>query len=126
MAMSPSVAADSSGSPIAAAGKSRLVVIRGMKIDMQYPLYPGKNYLGRTDDKPVDIDLDDQEAPDRIWCSRQHAVITLENGQLTIEDLNSLNGSFVNRARVYPGQAKELRENDVIQIGTVHMKLLLS
>ena len=100
--------------------------IRGMKIDMQYPLYPGKNYLGRTDDKPVDIDLDDQEAPDRIWCSRQHAVITLENGQLTIEDLNSLNGSFVNRARVYPGQAKELRENDVIHIGTVHMKLLLS
>ena len=105
--------------------KPRLVVLRGMKIDMQYPVYPGKNYLGRTDDKPVDIDLDDQEAPDRIWCSRQHAVITFENGQLTVEDLNSLNGSFVNRARVYPGQAKELRDQDVIQIGTVHLKLLL-
>ncbi|WP_020474393.1 FHA domain-containing protein [Zavarzinella formosa] len=111
--------------PPALGNKPRLVVLRGMKIDMQYPLYPGKNYLGRTDDKPVDIDLDDQEAPDRIWCSRQHAVISFENGQLTIEDLNSLNGSFVNRARVYPGQSKELRENDVIQIGTVHMKLLL-
>ncbi len=106
--------------------KPRLVVLRGMKIDMVYPLYAGKNYLGRTDDKPVDIDLDDQEAPDRIWCSRQHAVVTFENGQLTLEDLNSLNGSFVNRARVYPGQAKELRENDVLQIGTVHLKLLLS
>ena len=92
-------------------------------MDVQYPLYPGKNYLGRTDDKPVDIDLDDQEAPDRIWCSRQHAVITFENGRLTIEDLNSLNGTFVNRTRVHPGQVRDLHENDVIQVGTVHMKV---
>lgn len=105
--------------------KPRLVVMRGMKVDMTYPIYPGSNFLGRTDDKPVDIDLDEQEAPDRIWCSRQHAVIHFENGKLTLEDLNSLNGSFVNRNRVYPGQPKELHENDVIQIGTVHMKLLL-
>jgi len=101
----------------------KLIVVRGQRIDVQYPLYPGKNYLGRTDDKPVDIDLDDQEAPDRIWCSRQHAVITFENGALSIEDLNSLNGTFVNRTRVHPGQLRELHENDVIQVGTVHMKV---
>ena len=54
----------------------------------------------------MDIDLDDQEAADRIWSSRQHAVITFENGTLTIEDLNSLNGTFVNRTRVHPGQVR--------------------
>jgi FHA domain len=102
----------------------KLVVVRGQRMDVQYPLYPGKNYLGRTDDKPVDIDLDDQEAPDRIWTSRQHAVVTFENGKLAIEDLNSLNGTFVNRARVHPGQVRELHENDVIQVGTVHLKVL--
>lgn len=101
----------------------KLIVVRGQRIDVQYPLYPGKNYLGRTDDKPVDIDLDDQESPDRIWCSRQHAVITYENGALSIEDLNSLNGTFVNRTRVHPGQVRDLHENDVIQVGTVHMKV---
>ena len=101
----------------------KLIVVRGQKVDAQYPLYPGKNYLGRTDDKPVDIDLDDQEAPDRIWCSRQHAVITFDNGVLTIEDLNSLNGTFVNRTRVHPGQVRDLHDNDVIQVGTVHMKV---
>ena len=74
--------------------------------------------------KPVDIDLDDQESPDRIWTSRQHAVITLDNGALAIEDLNSLNGTFVNRTRVHPGQVRELHENDVIQVGTVHMKVI--
>src|SRR5215203_4921409 len=79
------------------AGSPSLVVLRGQRVDVKYPLYPGKNYLGRTDDKPVDIPLEDQEAEDRIWTSRQHAVIVYENGALTIEDLNSLNGTFVNR-----------------------------
>jgi hypothetical protein len=106
--------------------KPTLTVLRGMKIDKVYPLYEGKNYLGRTDDKPVDIDLDEQESPDRIWCSRQHAVIVFENDQVSVEDLNSLNGTFVNRNRVHPGQVKVLQENDVVQIGTVHMKLSMN
>lgn len=111
--------------PDAATGSPKLVVVRGQRIDAVYPIYPGKNYMGRTDDKPVDIDLEDQEAQDRIWSSRQHAVITFEDGKLTLEDLSSLNGTFVNRTRVHPGQLKELQANDVIQIGTVHMKVVL-
>ena len=102
----------------------KLVVVRGQRMDVSYPLFPGKNYLGRTDDKPVDIDLEDQESADRIWTSRQHAVVTFEDGKLTVEDLNSLNGTFVNRTRVHPGQVRELNENDVLQVGTVHLKVL--
>jgi pSer/pThr/pTyr-binding forkhead associated (FHA) protein len=105
--------------------KPRLVVLRGEKLNVQYAIYPGKNYLGRTDDKPVDIDLENQEPPDRIWTSRQHAVITLESGVLTIEDLNSLNGTFVNRTRVHPGQIRTLQANDIIQLGTVQLRVLL-
>ncbi len=105
--------------------KPRLIVKRGEKIDMQYPIYSGKNYIGRTDEKPVDIDLENQEPADRIWTSRQHAVITFENGTLTIEDLNSLNGTFVNRTRVHPGQVRTLQVNDIIQIGTVQLRVIL-
>jgi hypothetical protein len=105
-------------------GRPRLVVLRGEKLNMQYAIYPGKNYLGRTDDKPVDIDLENQEPPDRIWTSRQHAVIAFENGLLTIEDLNSLNGTFVNRTRVHPGQIRTLQPNDIIQLGTVQLRVL--
>jgi pSer/pThr/pTyr-binding forkhead associated (FHA) protein len=93
-------------------------------MDLQYPIYPGKNYVGRMDDKPVDIDLTDQESEERVWASRQHAVITFEDGNLAVEDLNSLNGTFVNRNRVHPGEVKQLSANDVIQIGTVHLKVL--
>jgi pSer/pThr/pTyr-binding forkhead associated (FHA) protein len=110
--------------PVGPIDSPKLVVVRGQRMDVQFPIYPGKNYIGRTDDKPVDIDLEDQEAQDRIWASRQHAVITFEDGKLTIEDLNSLNGTFVNRNRVHPGQLKEITINDVIQIGTVHLKVI--
>jgi hypothetical protein len=111
------------GAPLPAGAQPKLVVIRGQKINTEYPVYEGLNFIGRADEKPVDIDLEDQEPPDRIWSSRQHAFITYENSTLTIEDLNSSNGTFVNRARIYPGQKCPLNVGDVIQIGTVQMKV---
>jgi hypothetical protein len=101
----------------------KLVVQRGLKLNVEYPIYEGHNFIGRADEKPVDIDLDDQEPPDRVWSSRQHALITFENSELLLEDLNSANGTFVNRTRVYPGQKRPLAPNDVIQVGTVQLKV---
>ena len=103
----------------------RLLVLRGQKRNVEYPLYDGLNFIGRADEKPVDIDLEDQEPPDRIWCSRQHALISLEEGRMAIEDLNSSNGTFVNRSRIYPGQKRPLTVNDVIQIGNVQLKVIV-
>jgi pSer/pThr/pTyr-binding forkhead associated (FHA) protein len=107
--------------------KSRgsLHVVRGVKLGMKYSLYDGNNYLGRSDQVPADIDLEIQEAPDRIWSSRQHALIRIDGNTATLEDLKSANGSFVNRERVYPGKTRGLQSGDVIQIGTVQMKLQL-
>jgi hypothetical protein len=119
----PGAAPPAEPGKLAADAKPLLVVLRGIKINVEYPLYEGHNFIGRADEKPVDIDLEDQEPPDRIWSSRQHALITFENGSLVIEDLNSSNGTFVNRARIYPGQKKALQPGDVIQIGTVQMKV---
>jgi hypothetical protein len=103
--------------------RPRLVVIRGERPEVRYMICEGKNFIGRTDEKPVDINLEHQEPHDRIWTSRQHAVLTLERGILKIEDLNSLNGTFVNRVRVYAGQERIIQANDVIQVGTVQLKL---
>lgn len=111
--------------PPAAAIRPKLVVLRGMKIDTEYPIYEGRNTIGRFADKPVDIDLVSQESPEQIWCSRQHAVLVSEKGNLVIEDLNSLNGTWVNGVRIYAGQPRQLRAGDVVQIGTVQMKLVI-
>jgi pSer/pThr/pTyr-binding forkhead associated (FHA) protein len=105
--------------------KPKLVVLRGVKINAEYPIYEGRNTIGRFADKPVDIDLMTQESVEQIWCSRQHAVIIFEKGIIAIEDLNSLNGTWVNGARIHPKQPRQLRPGDVVQIGTVQMKLVV-
>jgi pSer/pThr/pTyr-binding forkhead associated (FHA) protein len=102
-----------------------LVVVRGNKLNVEYPVYEGENFIGRSDEQPVDIDLDDQESTDHIWSSRQHACVRLENGQLSVEDLNSANGTYLNRARVLPGVRQPVQCGDVIQIGAVHLKAKL-
>jgi hypothetical protein len=107
----------------AVTARPKLVVLRGQRVNAEYPLYEGDNYIGRADDQAVDVDLEDQEPPDRVWSSRQHALIILKDGQLNIEDLKSTNGTFVNRMRLHPGQKRPLQVNDVIQIGTVQLKV---
>ena len=103
----------------------RLLVLRGQKRNVEYPIFEGPNFLGRADDKPVDIDLEEQEPPDRVWCSRQHAVIFWESNELSIEDLNSANGTYVNRTRVHPGSKRPLTVNDIVQIGNVQLKVVV-
>ena len=113
------------GAPIPPGSTPKLVVQRGLKIGDEYPVFAGENYIGRADEKPVDVDLTFQDPEDRVWCSRQHALLVFDEdtGALTIEDLNSSNGTFVNRERVYPGQPRQLFVGNTIQIGTVHMKI---
>ena len=53
------------------------------------------------------------------------AVVTFDRGGLVVEDLTSLNGTFVNRVRLHPGQQKQVQNGDVVQIGTVQMKVVM-
>jgi uncharacterized protein (TIGR02996 family) len=102
----------------------RLRVLRGQKLNVEYPLLEGANIIGRTDEKPVDIDLEDQHPPDMIWCSRQHACVTRETDRLAIEDTNSASGTWLNRARVLAGQQCPLQDGDMISIGRVQLRVV--
>jgi hypothetical protein len=121
----PAKPAAATGTPIPPGAAPKLVVQRGLKVGDEYPIFAGENFVGRADEKPVDVDLTFQEPEDRVWCSRQHALLVFDEdtGSLTVEDLNSANGTFVNRERVYPGQPRQLFVGNTIQIGTVHMKI---
>ncbi len=76
------------------------------------PLRPGKITLGRR--ATNDIVLNDESA------SRRHAVLELDAGGdvLTLRDLHSTNGTYVNRLRVDSAEQRRLRVNDVIRIGS--------
>lgn len=102
--------------------QAKLICKRGRKPGVEYPIYEGENYIGRSDEQPVDVDLDDQENPEQVWSSRQHAVIRLSGGQATIEDLKSSNGTYVNRVKINPGEQVPLNNGDMVQIGTIHLQ----
>ena len=53
--------------------------------------------------------------------SRKHAKITLAGGKITIEDLGSTNGTFVNGEKV---KSSRLKEGDRILVGTSILKLV--
>ncbi|PZR16621.1 MAG: hypothetical protein DI536_05535 [Archangium gephyra] len=53
--------------------------------------------------------------------SRKHAKITLTGGKITIEDLGSTNGTFVNGEKV---KTSRLKEGDRILVGTSILKLV--
>ncbi|HVA81266.1 MAG TPA: FHA domain-containing protein, partial [Candidatus Binataceae bacterium] len=105
----PSAAAAPSGAP--AAFKAKLKVIRGGRKDQEFPLEDGNNLVGRWDPDTgsfpeVDLDADDPEAK----ISRKHALIRIAEGKITVEDIGSLNGTYVNRgARLAPGTAVEIK-----------------
>jgi FHA domain-containing protein/zinc ribbon protein len=65
-----------------------------------------RTLIGRSPE--CDIFLDD------VTVSRKHAVLVRQDGDFTIEDQGSLNGTFVNRARI---ESARLRDGDELQIG---------
>ena len=95
----PSIGPLAPGLPLSG-NPPRLVVVRGVKTSAEYSLMEGPNFIGRFDEMPVDIDLSDQEPSDKIWTSRQHACVTWDKGGLNIEDLNSANGTYINRNKI--------------------------
>lgn len=76
--------------------------------DRELPLREGENLVGRDYDASIRID-----APS---ISRHHARIVVAGERVTIEDLQSKNGTCVGGKRIH---AAELREGDAILFGTV-------
>ncbi|MCY3019247.1 MAG: FHA domain-containing protein, partial [Planctomycetota bacterium] len=54
--------------------------------------------------------------------SRQHAQIFNEGGTWVVEDLKSMNGVYVNDAKV---QKQRLKDGDIVRIGDVPFKFML-
>lgn len=86
--------------------RARLVVVRGAFPGTTYDLGPGETLIGRN--PRTDVTLVDE------GVSRDHAVISSEDGTYAIEDLGTTNGTRVNGKRV---RRAELAEGDEIQIG---------
>jgi pSer/pThr/pTyr-binding forkhead associated (FHA) protein len=69
--------------------------------------------IGRTPDAPVFLD--------DVTVSRNHALIVRRRDGLYIDDLGSLNGTYVNRRRI---ESHKLEDGDEIQIGKYKLSYL--
>jgi FHA domain len=124
----PAPAAGAEAAPAAAPTfKAKLTVVRGGRKGQEFPLEGGNNLVGRWDPETgsfpeVDLDADDPEAK----ISRKHALIRLDGEKITIEDIGSLNGTYVNRQpRLQPGSPVELKSGDEIIIGKTFLKVVV-
>jgi hypothetical protein len=119
----PAAAAVAGGAPF----KAKLSVVRGGRKGQEFPLEDGNNLIGRWDPETgsfpeVDLDADDPEAK----ISRKHALIRIDAGKITIEDIGSLNGTYVNRQpRLSPGSPAEIKSGDEVIIGKTFLKLVV-
>ena len=84
--------------------------------------------LGRLDAGRAifpDVDLSSEDGLER-GVSRRHARISRRGSDVFIEDLNSLNGTFLNTSRLVPDLPYPLADGDQIQLGklivTVRLK----
>jgi S-DNA-T family DNA segregation ATPase FtsK/SpoIIIE len=84
-----------------------LEVTKGGRGSVLFPLSEGENTVGRASNCAVS--LDDKSV------SRQHALLTVNNGLVTLQDLDSRNHTFLNGTQV--GQEVEVPLGAVIRFG---------
>ena len=105
-------------------GCAKLVILRNGPVGKTYLLDAPEIRIGRWDADNghfPEIDLTDDDIDRKI--SRSHAKITSENGQYFIEDLGSLNGTFVNRSkRLVQGQKAPLNDGDELIMGKLFFR----
>ncbi len=88
-----------------------VVVLNGELRGRDFRLVDGKNTIGTAAD--AEVVLTDP------YLSSHHAVIRHENGEFTMVDLDSTNGTYVNERRV---SREDLIDNDKIRFGRTELK----
>ena len=73
----------------------------------------------------ADIDLG-PHGGSQLGISRRHACLIWQNERWSIDDLDSLNGTYVNSIQVKPGHPVPLHDGDQIRCGRMSLVFLLS
>ncbi len=101
---------------------SRLIVIdSGNTIELPRT---DQAIVGRAD--PVsrfypDVDLSPHNALQN-GVGRRHARLSVKNGKILVEDMNSTNGTIVNGQRLTPRMAQPLNDSDELRMGTLKLR----
>ncbi|MCB0328886.1 MAG: FHA domain-containing protein [Bdellovibrionales bacterium] len=107
---------------------ARLIISNGKFKGKEFRLGEGTNLIGRWDPDTgafPEVDLDDEDEEAKI--SRKHAAIRKSGSEITIRDIGSLNGTFINRGdRLEEGKEYPLQEGDEVIVGKIFLRLALT
>jgi pSer/pThr/pTyr-binding forkhead associated (FHA) protein len=91
---------------------------------VEVPLTKGVK-IGRLDPDSAsfpDVDLTSVGGLEK-GVSRRHAQITRHEGKVFIEDLGSINGTFLNRKKLIPYFLQALKNGDHLQLGKLRLRV---
>jgi len=100
-----------------------LVVVRGREVGWVYAVNSGEITVGNALNGKPGLDLADQEGSSTRRMAARHAALTSTNKEIAIQDLDSPGGTFVNRERLLSSQPRRLEPGDVIQLGSVQLRV---
>jgi pSer/pThr/pTyr-binding forkhead associated (FHA) protein len=100
---------------VVAQGGGAALVVRagGGRVGESFPLDRVRMTIGRRPDS--DVFLDD------VTVSRDHALIVRRGDEFHLDDLGSLNGTYVNRRRI---ETHHLADGDELQVGKYKLTFL--
>jgi len=100
-----------------------LEVVRGREVGRVYAVSSGEIIVGNALNGKPGLDLAEQEGSPTRRMAAHHATLTSTNKEITIQDLESPGGTFVNRERLLSSRPRQLEPGDVIQLGSVQLRI---
>ena len=101
-----------------------LEVVRGKTIGQLYFLLGRETVLGSNLNGEAGIELGDQEGDSPRKMAPRQALIASIDELYSIRDLDSPGGTFINRQRLLPDQSRPLHPGDLIQLGSVQLRMV--
>lgn len=98
---------------VAQEGAALVIRSGGGRVGESFPLQGERLTIGRRPDS--DVFLDD------VTVSRDHALLVARQGGYFLDDLGSLNGTYVNRSRI---ESQRLEDGDELQVGKYKLTFL--
>jgi pSer/pThr/pTyr-binding forkhead associated (FHA) protein len=83
--------------------------------------------LGRASEEPAirpDVDLTPYHAYE-MGVSRLHALIRISDNEVSLTDLDSVNGTSINNEHILPKSRYSLQDGDIISMGKLKLRVFI-
>ena len=90
-----------------------------IKVDMRETLLIGRNDDASNIHPEIDVEPFDAQSN---GVSRRHALLQAKDNRVTITDLGSSNGTYINQKRLQPKTAYRLRDGDTLHLGKLELQ----